>query len=124
MPMAGHTMTLVDDIKVWVVGGFSSSSYFSESVFIYDAGSNRWTELTDLPGARPTGESSYGSMVSAGARPTGGSSYGLMVSAGARPAGGSSYGSMVSAGARPAGGSSYMSMVSAGARPAGWSSYG
>lgn len=55
MAMAGHTMTLVDDIKVWVVGGFSSSSYFSESVFVYDAGSNWWTELTNIVGSRPTG---------------------------------------------------------------------
>ena len=52
--MAGHTMTRVDDIRIWLVGGFSTENYFTDAVYQYDTSSNEWTEL-QLTGAQPTG---------------------------------------------------------------------
>lgn len=53
--MVGHTMTLVEDTKVWIIGGFSSMDYFSEHVYEYDTSNNQWTRLR-LSGATPTGK--------------------------------------------------------------------
>ena len=52
--MAGHTLTLVDDTKLWLIGGFSSPDYFSELVYEYDASDNSWEEM-DVSGSTPTG---------------------------------------------------------------------
>ena len=52
--MAGHTMTLVGDTKVWIVGGFSTDNYYSDITYQYDASNNKWTALHPR-GAKPTG---------------------------------------------------------------------
>ncbi len=56
--LAGHTLTLVDDTKLWLVGGFSSPEYFNEMVYEYDAGDNSWTEL-EITGSTPTGQQHF-----------------------------------------------------------------
>ena len=53
--MSGHTLTLVDDTKLCLIGGFSSSDYFSELVYEYDASDNSWTQM-EVTGSTPTGE--------------------------------------------------------------------
>ena len=52
--MAGHTMTLVDETKVLIVGGFSTEMYYSDVTYEYDASVNNWTVLRPS-GAKPTG---------------------------------------------------------------------
>ena len=56
--MAGHTMTLVEDTKVWLIGGFSSADYFSDLVYEYDASNLEWSQVV-LSGAPPTGTLYY-----------------------------------------------------------------
>ena len=53
--MAGHTMTLVDTTKVWIVGGFSTANYYSEVTYEYDTSNNKWQHL-ELNGSTPTGQ--------------------------------------------------------------------
>lgn len=53
--MAGHTMTRIDDVHVWVIGGFSATSYYSDTVYEFEASSNTWRELS-FSGSQPTGE--------------------------------------------------------------------
>ncbi len=52
--VASHTLTLVDDTKLWLIGGFSSPEYFNEAVFEYDASDNTWRLIT-VTGSEPTG---------------------------------------------------------------------
>ena len=52
--MSGHTLTLVDDTKLCLIGGFSSADYFNELVYEYDASDNSWAELR-ATGSTPTG---------------------------------------------------------------------
>ena len=54
-PMAGHSMSLVDNTKVWIVGGFSATNYYSEVTYEFDARNNEWRHLV-LNGSKPTGE--------------------------------------------------------------------
>ena len=53
-PMAGHTMTMVDDTVVTVIGGISLVKYYSKNVYKYDASNNQWTML-EISGSGPTG---------------------------------------------------------------------
>jgi len=56
--MAGHTMTLDGDQRIWIIGGFSPFSYFTESVYVLDlndAGAV-WTEVEGQQGTKPVGE--------------------------------------------------------------------
>ena len=53
--MSGHTLTLVDDTELCLIGGFSSSDYFSELVYKYDASDNSWSQM-EVTGSTPTGE--------------------------------------------------------------------
>ena len=57
-PMAGHTMTLVDATKVFILGGFSPTNYYSDKVYKYDASNNQWQEIA-MTGAQPTGKVTY-----------------------------------------------------------------
>ena len=52
--MAGHTMTLIDRTKIYIVGGFSASNYFTEHTYEYDTSNNKWRKL-ELSGSKPTG---------------------------------------------------------------------
>lgn len=38
-PLAGHTMTRGEGSKLIIIGGFSTSDYFNDIVYIYDANS-------------------------------------------------------------------------------------
>ena len=52
--MAGHTMSRINDFQIWLIGGFSTQTYFTETVYQYDTSSNVWSELS-LSGSQPTG---------------------------------------------------------------------
>ena len=52
--MAGHTMSLVDDVYIWLVGGFSTENYFTEHIFKYDTTTNEWSQ-PEATGSPPTG---------------------------------------------------------------------
>ena len=65
MGMAGHSMTLVDETKLVIIGGFSTTKYFSDTVYEFDANSyltawqtHKWDNVT---GAKPTGMLGAGS---------------------------------------------------------------
>ena len=52
-------MTLVDETKLVIIGGFSTTKYFSDTVYEFDANSyltawqtHKWDNVT---GAKPTG---------------------------------------------------------------------
>jgi hypothetical protein len=51
-------MTLTDGDKIWIIGGFSSADYFSESVFVIDVSDREftWTEFSEKSVNKPTGE--------------------------------------------------------------------
>ena len=58
--VAGHTMTLVEETKLIIIGGFSTTKYFSDTVYEFDANTyvagwqtHKWDNIT---GAKPTGE--------------------------------------------------------------------
>ncbi|KAK3088685.1 hypothetical protein FSP39_022382 [Pinctada imbricata] len=55
--LAGHTMNLVDDTTLILIGGFSSESYFNDKVYMYDTkdGLNGWQEPPEVKGAVPIG---------------------------------------------------------------------
>ena len=58
LAMAGHTMTLTAEKKIWVIGGFSPFSYFTESVYVLDLndGGVVWTEVVGQHGTKPVGK--------------------------------------------------------------------
>jgi len=52
--MAGHTMTIIKTTKLWIVGGFSSTYYYNEVDYEFDANTLEWSEL-GINGVKPTG---------------------------------------------------------------------
>jgi len=56
--LAGHSMTLVNDVVI-IVGGMLSSSRYSEVVYSLEVTTDGmlWTELTNRTGAQPVGQS-------------------------------------------------------------------
>ncbi|XP_074654134.1 multiple epidermal growth factor-like domains protein 8 [Tubulanus polymorphus] len=53
-PRAGHTMTLISDTKMIIIGGFSTENYYNDKIQVYDASTNSWRVL-ETTGAQPTG---------------------------------------------------------------------
>ena len=56
LPRAGHTMTMIDNTRLIILGGISSTDYFSSAIWEYDTSSNVWKEKRkNGAGAVPTG---------------------------------------------------------------------
>lgn len=55
--VAGHTLTYVQDIKLVVIGGFSTEKYFLDKVLIYDSAETSWEmyHRKNLSGIIPLG---------------------------------------------------------------------
>jgi hypothetical protein len=56
--MAGHSMTLTENDRIWVIGGFSPVNYFIESIYVLDLGDGSvvWTEVVNHAGTKPVGK--------------------------------------------------------------------
>lgn len=60
-PIAGHSLTRVEDTKLIVIGGISTENYYSDKIYEYDASSGyilAWREYVrkkDVFGAVPVG---------------------------------------------------------------------
>ncbi|XP_071957536.1 multiple epidermal growth factor-like domains protein 8 [Antedon mediterranea] len=52
-PLAGHTLTVVDD-ELFLIGGYSPENGFLEKFFVFDIPTNEWEERTSQ-GSPPTG---------------------------------------------------------------------
>ena len=63
-PVAGHTMTLVGDTQLYIIGGMSVRNYYSEEVYVFDTATNKFKVVQNNDknvvaensmGAKPTG---------------------------------------------------------------------
>jgi len=57
--LAGHSMTMVNDSVVVIIGGMTSSSQYLHTVYFLEVGAGEviLTPLSNVTGAQPLGES-------------------------------------------------------------------